>query len=185
MPVLPIGEPLDTSPRNIFAAWMIKDELDSEVDYVGASPEATGSRVEDVESPVKPHNPALNLSTCSPPPSQIQPAARLGIPHPIEIFLLNTTIIDRYSQIKTLPLMPTSWQSIAVHQSSEVPGCSLPDRPHPQHPASFLLESSEVPGLDSCQDRLHPQHPASFPLDGPSQPPYQHSMMVPKFLWPH
>ena len=90
MPVLPIGEPLDTSPRNIFAAGMTKDELDSEVDSVGASPEATGSRVEDVESPVKPHNPALNLSTSSPPPSQIQPTARLRIPHPIEIFLLNT-----------------------------------------------------------------------------------------------
>ena len=69
VPVLPISEPLDTSPRNISAARMLEDELDSEVDYVGASPKATGSRVEDVESPVKHHNPALNLSTCSFPPS--------------------------------------------------------------------------------------------------------------------
>lgn len=69
VPVLPISELLDTSPRNISAARMTEDELDSEVDYVGASPKATGSRVEDVESPVKPHHPALNLSTCSPPPS--------------------------------------------------------------------------------------------------------------------
>ena len=69
VPVLPISELLDTSPRNISAARMTKDELDSEVDYVGASSKATGSRVEDVESPVKPHHPALNLSTCSPPPS--------------------------------------------------------------------------------------------------------------------
>ena len=101
VPVLPIGEPLDASPWNIFAARLTEDELDSEVDYVGASPKATGSRVEDVESPVKPNNPALNLGTCPPPPSQIQPTARLGISHPIKIFLLNTTIINRYSQIKT------------------------------------------------------------------------------------
>ena len=101
VPILPIGEPLDASPWNIFAARMIEDELDSEVDYVGASPKATGFQVKDVESPVKPHNPALNLSTCSPPPSQIQPTARLGISHPVKIFLLNTTIIDRYSQTKT------------------------------------------------------------------------------------
>ena len=80
---------------------MTEDKLDSEVDYVGASVKVTGSRVEDVESPVKPHNPALNLSTCSPSPSQIQPTASLGIPHPIKSFLLNTMIIDRYSQIKT------------------------------------------------------------------------------------
>ena len=108
VPILPIG---DTSPWNIFAAQMTKDGLDSEFDYVRASPKATGSRVEDVESPVKPNNPALNLGTCPPPPSQIQPTTRLRIPHPIKIFLLNTTIIDRYSQIKTLktlPLMPTS-----------------------------------------------------------------------------
>ena len=100
VPVLPICELLDTSPRNIFAARMTEDELNSEVNYVGASPKATGSQVEDVESTVKPHNPALNLSTCSPSPSQIQPTASLGIPHPVKSFLLNTTIIDRYSKIK-------------------------------------------------------------------------------------
>ena len=66
VPILPIG---DTSPWNIFAAQMTKDGLDSEFDYVRASPKATGSREEDVESTVKPHNPALNLGTCSPPPS--------------------------------------------------------------------------------------------------------------------
>ena len=66
-----ICELLDTSPRNIFAARMTEDKLDSEVDYVGASVKVTGSRVEDVKSPVKPHNPALNHSTRSPSPSQI------------------------------------------------------------------------------------------------------------------
>ena len=58
VPILPIG---DTSPWNIFAAQMTKDGLDSEFDYVRASPKATGSREEDVESTVKPQNPALNL----------------------------------------------------------------------------------------------------------------------------
>ena len=51
VPILPIG---DTSPWNIFAAQMTKDGLDSEVDYVPVlRPQ--------VESTVKPHNPALNL----------------------------------------------------------------------------------------------------------------------------
>ena len=69
-----ICELLDTSPRNIFAARMTEDKLDSEVDYdyVGDSVKVTGSRVEDVESPIKHHNPALNLCTCSPSPSPSQ-----------------------------------------------------------------------------------------------------------------
>ena len=100
VPVLPISKLLDASPWNIFAARMTEDELNSEVDYVGASPKATGFQVKDVESPVKPHNPALNLSTCSPSPLQIQPTARLRIPHTVKSFLLNTKIIDRYSKIK-------------------------------------------------------------------------------------
>ena len=121
VPVLPIGELLNTSLWDIFAAWMTKDELDSEVDDVGASPKATGSRVEDVESPVKPHHPALNLITCSHPPSQVQPTARLGIPHTIKIFLLNTMIIDRYSQIKTrLAFDRDKPRNLVVAHKSEV-----------------------------------------------------------------
>ena len=99
VPILRICQLLDNALRDILAAWTFLDELDSEVDDVGASSEAAGARVEDVESPVKPQHPSLDLGTRSPPPSQCQPAARIRIPHPVHIFLINTSTVERYSQI--------------------------------------------------------------------------------------
>ena len=52
--------------------------------------------------PVKPDHPALNLRSCSHPPSQCQPAAGLRISHAVQIFLINKTILERYLQITSL-----------------------------------------------------------------------------------